>query len=81
MIVAPCDGTTGRKDIHEGQLVSPGQTMVDIVDETDVWVVANYRETQLANIAIGAPVTMTVDGLAIKASLSRPVVMRREVCS
>ena len=63
VIVAPCDGTTGRKDVHEGQLVSPGQTMVDIVDETDVWVVANYRETQLANIAIGAPVTMTVDAV------------------
>lgn len=63
VIVAPCDGATGRKDIHEGQLVSPGQTMVDIVDETDVWVVANYRETQLANIAIGAPVTMTVDAV------------------
>ena len=45
VIVATCDGVTGRKDIHEGQLVQPGQTMVDIVDGQDLWVIANYRET------------------------------------
>lgn len=45
VIVATCDGVTGHKDIHEGQLVQPGQTMVDIVDNGDLWVIANYRES------------------------------------
>ena len=63
VITATCDGITGRKNIHEGQLVQPGQAMVDIVDGTDLWVVANYRETQLPNIHEGAEVTMTADAV------------------
>ena len=63
VITATCDGITGRKNIHEGQLVQPGQAMVDIVNGTDLWVVANYRETQLPNIHEGAEVTMTADAV------------------
>ena len=63
VIVATCDGVTGRMDIHEGQLVQPGQTMVDIVDGTDLWVIANYRETQLPNIHEGDRVTLTADAV------------------
>lgn len=63
VIVATCDGVTGRKNIHEGQLVQPGQTMVDIVDNGDLWVIANYRETQLPNIREGAAVTFTADAV------------------
>lgn len=63
VIVATCDGVTGRKDIHEGQLVQPGQTMVDIVDGGDLWVIANYRETQLPNIQEGAEVEITADAV------------------
>lgn len=63
VIVATCDGVTGRKDIREGQLVQPGQTMVDIVDDGELWVVANYRETQLPNIKEGASVTFTADAV------------------
>ena len=63
VIVATCDGVTGRKDIHERQLVQPGQTMVDIVDNGDLWVIANYRETQLPNIKEGAEVTFTADAV------------------
>lgn len=63
VITVTCDGMTGRKNIHEGQLVQPGQTMVDIVDGTDLWVVANYRETQLPDIHEGAEVTMTADAV------------------
>lgn len=47
VIVAPCDGVTGRRQIDEGQLVQPGQTLLDVVDSGEVWVTANYRETQL----------------------------------
>ena len=62
-IVATCDGVTGRKDIHVGELVQPGQRMVDIVDSQELWVQANYRESQIANIAIGAKVRMKIDAI------------------
>lgn len=63
VIVAPCDGTTGRKEIQEGQLVQPGQTLVDLVDENDKWVVANYKETQTSNIKEGQAVELEVDAI------------------
>ena len=63
VVIATCDGMTGHKGIHEGQLVQPGQTMVDIVDNSDLWVIANYRETQLPNIKEGADVTFTADAV------------------
>ena len=63
VIVATCDGVTGRRDIHEGQLVQPGQTLVNIVDGCDLWVVANYRETQLPHIHVGAEVELKADAV------------------
>ncbi|MBO4665098.1 MAG: HlyD family secretion protein [Bacteroidaceae bacterium] len=63
VIVATADGVLGRKEIHEGQLVQPGQTMVDIVDGKELWVVANYRETQMPNIAVGAKVRIKADAV------------------
>ncbi len=63
VILATADGVVGRKEIHEGQLVQPGQTMVDIVDSKDLWVVANYRETQLPNIRVGAQVRIKADAV------------------
>lgn len=62
-IIATCDGVTGRKDIHVGQLVQPGQTMVDIVDSNEMWVQANYRESQLPHIHVGSKVKMKVDAV------------------
>ena len=53
VITATADGVVGKKQIHEGQLVQPGQTLVDIVDNTDLWVVANFRETQMPHISVG----------------------------
>ena len=63
IIVAPCDGYTSRKEIQVGQLVQPGQTLLDIVDNGDVWVTANYKETQLKHIAPGSKVDITVDAI------------------
>lgn len=63
VIVATADGVMGRKDIHEGQLVQPGQTLARIVDDNSVWVIANYRETQLKNIKIGGDVEFTADAI------------------
>ncbi|MBQ8657217.1 MAG: HlyD family secretion protein [Prevotella sp.] len=63
VIVATCDGIMSRKDIHVGQLVQPGQQLARIVDDNDVWVVANYRETQMEHITQGCRVEFTADAL------------------
>ena len=63
VVLAPCDGYTGRKEIQAGQLIQPGQTLVDIVDAEDKWVVANYKETQTANIRKGQEVEIEVDAV------------------
>ena len=63
VVIAPCDGYTGRKEIQAGQLIQPGQTLVDIVDAEDKWVVANYKETQTANIREGQEVEIEVDAV------------------
>lgn len=63
VIVAPCDGVTGRKTIEEGQLMLPGQTALELVNNTSRWVIANYKETQTANIQEGQPVEIEVDAV------------------
>ena len=63
VIVATYDGVMGKKDIHEGQLVQPGQMLARIVDDNDVWVMANYRETQMNGIAVGKSVDFTADAI------------------
>lgn len=63
VILAPCDGYTSRKEIEVGQLVQPGQTLLDVVDSHDVWVTANYKETQLHHIAPGSKVDISVDAI------------------
>ncbi len=63
VIIAPCDGTTGRKNIQEGQLIQPGQTIVDLVDDNDKWIIANYKETQTAKIKEGQMVDIEIDAI------------------
>ena len=63
VIVATADGMTGRKNIHEGQLVQPGQTMVTLIDETEKWVIANYKETQTSVMQNGQKVDIQVDAV------------------
>lgn len=63
VITAPCDGYTSRKEIQVGQLVQPGQTLLDIVDSNDIWVAANYKETQLRHIESGSKVEIKVDAI------------------
>lgn len=63
IIIAPCDGYTSRKKMQVGQLVQPGQTLLDIIESSDVWVAANYKETQLHHIAPGSKVEIKVDAI------------------
>jgi membrane fusion protein, multidrug efflux system len=59
-IHAECDGVITRKDVEPGMYIQVDQPMFSIV-EYDVWVIANYKETQLARINIGQPVEASVD--------------------
>lgn len=63
VIVATADGMTGRKNIHEGQLVQPGQTMVSLIDNSEKWIIANYKETQTSRMKNGQKVRISVDAL------------------
>lgn len=63
VILATADGVTGRKEIHEGELVQQGQTLVTLVDGTEKWVIANYKETQTTRVQKGQLVDIQVDAL------------------
>ena len=62
-IIATCDGIAGTKDINTGQLVAPGQVLLNIVDANDIWVEANYKESQMPHIHPGASVRITADAV------------------
>lgn len=63
VICATTDGVKGRKDIHEGELVQAGQALVTLVDGTEKWVIANYKETQTTDMKRGQLVDMKVDAI------------------
>ncbi|WP_165720355.1 HlyD family secretion protein [Bordetella trematum] len=62
-IVAPVAGTIGRRSLREGAYVTVGQPLTAIVPLQQVYIVANYRETQLAHVRPGQPVEIEVDAL------------------
>ncbi|MBB3225355.1 HlyD family secretion protein [Pseudoduganella umbonata] len=61
-IVAPVSGRVGKRSIEVGQRVSPGQQLTALVQD-DVWVTANFKETQLADMHVGQAVHISVDAL------------------
>lgn len=63
VVAAPYSGYMGRRTLEAGQYVGAGQTLSYIIRQSDKWITANYRETQIANIYIGQPVRIKVDGL------------------
>ena len=63
VILATTDGVTGRKDIREGELVQPGQALVTLVDGTEKWVIANYKETQTTDMRRNQLVEVKVDAI------------------
>ena len=62
-IKAPTAGTVSRKTVEVGAVVQPGQPLMALVSLTDVWVVANFKETQLAEMRDGQRATIEVDAL------------------
>ena len=61
VVTAPCDGKLGRRALEEGQLVNAGQTITYIMPNTQKWVIANYKETQVEKLYVGQKVKMSVD--------------------
>ena len=63
VVTAPCDGKLGRRALEEGQAVNAGQTITYIMPNTQKWIIANYKETQVANLHVGQKVKITVDAV------------------
>jgi membrane fusion protein, multidrug efflux system len=60
-IVAPEDGIITRKNLEVNQNVSPGQNLLTLVSLNDIWVTANFKETQLRHVSAGQSVEVHVD--------------------
>ncbi|AEH89986.1 HlyD family secretion protein [Mesorhizobium opportunistum] len=61
VVRAPVDGIVGNRQIRVGRYVTPGNAALDIVPVDDIWIVANFKETQLKQVEIGQRVRVTVD--------------------
>jgi membrane fusion protein (multidrug efflux system) len=59
-IAAPANGEVGKRDVQEGQLVTPGMQIIELV-RGDMWILANYLETQLTNIRKGDAADIKID--------------------
>jgi membrane fusion protein (multidrug efflux system) len=62
VVRAPVDGVIGNRQVRIGRLVAPGASLLDIVPVKDVWVVANFKETQIEHIRPGQRARITIDG-------------------
>jgi membrane fusion protein (multidrug efflux system) len=60
-IIAPVSGIIGRKTVEAGQRVQPGQQLLTIIPVDDLWITANFKETQLKKMKPGQAVTIRVD--------------------
>jgi membrane fusion protein (multidrug efflux system) len=60
-IIAPEDGVIGQRQVKPGQLVGVGSQITTLTPLPNVWVIANYKETQLTHMAVGQPARITVD--------------------
>lgn len=60
-ITSPISGVVAKRSLMQGDIVQPGQTIFTINDLDSIWVTANFEETKIARIAIGAPVLINVD--------------------
>ena len=61
VVTAPVSGVVSKKSVEIGQLVQAGQPLMSVVPLEDVWVVANFKETQVEGIVPGAPANVTAD--------------------
>jgi membrane fusion protein, multidrug efflux system len=60
-IVSPADGLVGLRQVRPGQFVNIGTQVISVVPLPQLWVIANYKETQMTNVRLGDPARVTVD--------------------
>ncbi|HYQ25706.1 MAG TPA: HlyD family secretion protein [Polyangiaceae bacterium] len=62
-IFAPNDGVVSKKSINVGQMLSPGQSVVQLVTDK-LWVTGNFKETQVAKMRVGQPASVEIDAFS-----------------
>lgn len=65
-IVAPTDGTVGKKSVEPGMVISTGQPLLGFVEGNERWVTANFRETELKGVTPGKKAKVSVDSISGK---------------
>jgi membrane fusion protein (multidrug efflux system) len=60
-IYAPANGVVGKRAVQLGSRIQPGQTLMFVTETDDIWVTANFKETQLARMHRGEKATVQVD--------------------
>jgi membrane fusion protein, multidrug efflux system len=60
-IVAPVNGIVSNRTVEVGQNVAPGQELMKVINLDDIWITANFKETQLRDMRVGQLVTLEVD--------------------
>jgi membrane fusion protein (multidrug efflux system) len=58
---APITGRITQKNVDEGKYIQPGQPLLALVDPDDIWLAANFKETQIGKIKVGQPVDIKID--------------------
>lgn len=62
VIRAPVAGVVGNRRVRTGEYVRPGNALLSVVPVNGVWIVANFKETQVARMRVGQPAVIRVDG-------------------
>jgi membrane fusion protein (multidrug efflux system) len=65
-IIAPIAGVVSDRTVEVGQNVAPGQEFMKVIPLNDIWITANFKETQLRDMKVGQPVTIEVDAYGRK---------------
>ena len=60
-ILSPADGLVGQRQVRFGQFVNVGTQVIAVVPLPNIWVIANYKETQMTDIRVGQPARIAVD--------------------
>jgi membrane fusion protein, multidrug efflux system len=60
VITAPISGRIAMKNVDSGKYITPGQSLLSIVKE-DIWIIANFKETQITKMTVGQPAQIKVD--------------------
>jgi membrane fusion protein (multidrug efflux system) len=63
-VASPVEGVVGKRSVEVGTQISPGQQLMAVTDLDDIWVTANFKETQLRNMKPGQSARIHVDAIA-----------------